>query len=128
MNSILERTHQLIINLARTFFLQNNYLYKDDSWAGTIAETAFFGMTYVPYNVTIQLVFVRDITLTTPDISDWEAIGYHKQKLIDKITKTIIKYLKTHKYILFQRALVRNKIAKTKIKFANRIDIQYLRN
>ena len=40
-NSILEIIHQVIANLVRTFDLQNNCIYKDDSWSGILAATAF---------------------------------------------------------------------------------------
>ena len=38
---ILVQTHQVIANLVRTFKSQNNYLVKDDPWAGIVAATFF---------------------------------------------------------------------------------------
>ena len=33
-NAIVERVHQVVGNIVRTFELQDNYLYEDDPWKG----------------------------------------------------------------------------------------------
>jgi hypothetical protein len=40
-NCIVERVHQLIGNIIRTFELENNYLDDDDPWNGILSATAF---------------------------------------------------------------------------------------
>ena len=40
-NSILERIHQVIVNLIWTSNLKNNYIDEDDPWSGILATTAF---------------------------------------------------------------------------------------
>ena len=40
-NYILEKIHQVTVNLVRTFNLQNNYQDKDDPRSGILAATDF---------------------------------------------------------------------------------------
>ena len=40
-NVIVERVHQVIANIIRTFELQDNYLDEDDPWKGVFSATAF---------------------------------------------------------------------------------------
>ena len=40
-NAIVERVHQVIANMIRTFELENNYLDMDDPWKGILSATAF---------------------------------------------------------------------------------------
>ena len=40
-NAIVERIHQVIANIIRTFELQDNYLDEDDPWKGILRATAF---------------------------------------------------------------------------------------
>ena len=40
-NAIVERVHQVIGNIIRTFELENNYLDEDDPWIGILSATAF---------------------------------------------------------------------------------------
>jgi transposase InsO family protein len=40
-NAIVERVHQVIGNIVRTFELQDNYLDEDDPWKGILSATAF---------------------------------------------------------------------------------------
>ena len=113
-NSILERIHQVIANLVRTFDLQNNYLDKEDPWAGILAATAFAVRS--TYHTTLQatpgqLVFGRDMILNTPFIADWEAIRRRKQELIDKNNKNENAKRIPYTYRVRQQVLVRNKRA-----------------
>ena len=39
--SILEIIHQVIVNLVRTFDLQNNHLDEDEPWSGILVATEF---------------------------------------------------------------------------------------
>ena len=77
MNSVLERIHQVIANLIRTYDLQNNYLDEDNPWSGILSATDFAvrSMCRTTLKATPdQLVFGRDKILNTPLIMDWEAI------------------------------------------------------
>ena len=40
-NAIVERIHQVIANMIRTFELETNYLDEDDPWKGILSATAF---------------------------------------------------------------------------------------
>jgi hypothetical protein len=40
-NAIVERVHQGIGNIIRTFELESNYLDEDDPWKGILSATAF---------------------------------------------------------------------------------------
>ena len=62
-NAIIERVHQTLGNIIRTFELQTNYLDEEDPWAGILSATAF--AIHSTYHTTLratpgQLVFGRD--------------------------------------------------------------------
>ena len=40
-NAIVERIHQVIGNIIRTFELENNYLDEENPWKGILSATAF---------------------------------------------------------------------------------------
>jgi transposase InsO family protein len=40
-NTIVERIHQVIANMIRTFELETNYMDEDDPWKGMLSATAF---------------------------------------------------------------------------------------
>ena len=87
-NAIVERVHQTLGNLIRSFELQENpYLDQDDPWSGILAATAFAVRS--TYHTTLratpgQLVFSRDMILNMQYLADWTAIKAHKQDLIRK--------------------------------------------
>jgi transposase InsO family protein len=63
-NAIVERIHQVIANMVRTFELETNYLDKEDPWKGVLAATAFAVRS--TYHTTLrktpgQLVFGHDM-------------------------------------------------------------------
>ena len=73
-NYILERIDQAIENLVRTFYLKNNYLEKEDPWAGILADTYFaVQSTYIItlQATPLQIVSVHDMILNTSLISEW---------------------------------------------------------
>ena len=45
-NAIVERIHQVIGNIIRTFELEDNYLDEDDPWKGILSATAFAVLQY----------------------------------------------------------------------------------
>ncbi len=86
-NAIVERIHQVIGNMIRTFELQGNYLDEDDPWQGILSAVAF--AVRATYHTTLQktpgqLVFGRDMILNVQHTANWEYIRGRKQKLIDK--------------------------------------------
>ena len=63
-NAIVERIHQVIGNIIRTFELEENYLDKSNPWKGILSATAFAVRS--TYHTTLmkspgQLVFGRDM-------------------------------------------------------------------
>ena len=86
-NAILERIHQVIGNMVRTYNLQEIYLDEDNPWGGILSAVAFAVRS--TYHTTLhatpgQLVFGRDMILNIKHIADWKAIANIKQILIDK--------------------------------------------
>ena len=51
-NAIVERIHQVIANIIRTFELQDNYLDEDNPWKGILSATAFAVRS--TYHTTLQ--------------------------------------------------------------------------
>jgi transposase InsO family protein len=85
-NAIIERMHQTLGNIIRTFELhKNDDLDPDDPWSGILAA-AMFAMR-ATYHTTLQatsaqLVFGRDAILNTKFEADWNFIKQNKQKVI----------------------------------------------
>ena len=86
-NAILERIHQVIANMVRTFELEDNYLDEDDPWAGIIAATACAVRSthHAALQATPgQLVFGRDVVFNVQHEANWNAIKRRKQHIINK--------------------------------------------
>jgi len=86
-NAVLERVHQTIGNIVRTFELENNYLNEEDPWSGILSATAFAIRS--TYHTTLkaspgQLVFGRDMMFNIKHVANWHAIKLQKQKMIQK--------------------------------------------
>jgi Integrase zinc binding domain/RNase H-like domain found in reverse transcriptase len=86
-NAIVERVHQVIGNIIRTFELENNYLDEDDPWMGILSATAFAVRS--TFHTTLrstpgQLVFGRDMILNVKHEANWEYIRERKQAIIEK--------------------------------------------
>ena len=87
-NAIIERIHQTIANIIRTFEMQDDpYLDPDDPWAGILSATMF--AVRATYHTTLQatpaqLVFGRDAILNTKFEANWNLIRTQKQKIIKK--------------------------------------------
>ena len=89
-NAIVERVHQTIGNIIRTFELHENYLDEDDPWKGILAATAF--AIRATYHTTLQkspgqLIFGRDMIFNIQHTANWEYIRARKQRLIQKNNK-----------------------------------------
>ena len=86
-NAIVERIHQVIGNIIRTFDLENNYLDKKDPFKGVLAAAAFAVRS--TYHTTLkkmpgQLVFGHDMIFNIQHVANWEFIRKNKQQCIDK--------------------------------------------
>jgi hypothetical protein len=86
VNAIVERAHQTLGNLIRSFQLQDKPYYDlDDPWGGILAAIAFALRS--TYHTTLhampgQLIFGRDMVLNVQHSTDWTAIKARKQQII----------------------------------------------
>lgn len=109
-NAIVERIHQVIGNIIRTFELQDNYLDEDDPWKGILSATAFAVRS--TYHTTLQrtpgqLVFGRDMIFNVQHTANWEYIRSRKQKLIKKNNLNENKKRIPHTYSIGDRVMLR---------------------
>ena len=84
-NAIIERVHQTIGNIIRTFTKDN--LDAQNPWSGILAATMF--AIRATYHTTLratptQLVFGQDALMNIKFEADWALIKDQKQKLINK--------------------------------------------
>jgi hypothetical protein len=107
-NAIIERVHQTIGNIIRTFDIQ--HMDEKDPWSGILAATMFAVCT--TYHTTVQatsmhLVFGRDAILNIKHITDWEHIRQRKQERIIANNKRGNKNRREHKYALGNKVLLK---------------------
>ena len=91
-NAIIERIHQTIGNVIRTFQIHSTELDEEDPWKGLLAATMF--ATRATYHTTLkatpmQLVFGRDAILNTKFEANWALIKQQKQKRIKENNGTV---------------------------------------
>ena len=82
-NATIERVHQVLGNMARTFNLQENQVEDDDPWPGILAATAYAIQS--TYHTTLgatpgQLIFGRDMVFNLKHVADWHAVGQRKRE------------------------------------------------
>ena len=109
-NAIVERVHQTIGNIVRSFELQDNYLDEDDPWKGILSATAF--AIRATYHTTLQkspgqLVFGRDMIFNVQHTANWEYIRARKQKIIQKNNKNENKSRIPHTYVVNDQVMLR---------------------
>ena len=109
-NAIVERIHQVIGNIIRTFELQTNYLDEEDPWKGILSAAAFAVRS--TYHTTLQkspgqLVFGRDMILNIKHTANWEYIRQRKQALIEKNNKAENSKRKPHTYNVGDQVMLR---------------------
>ena len=84
-NSILERAHQTIGNILRTFQLNNHEL--NDAWDGILSAVIFAMRSTVHTTLQatpMQLVFGRDAIMNLTFNANWQLIKQRKQMLINQ--------------------------------------------
>ena len=86
-NSILERIHQVLGNMIRTFELEERDINEDDPWTGILNAVAWAVRS--TYHTTLratpgQLVFGRDMVFNIAHEANWKEIKDRKQKLINQ--------------------------------------------
>ena len=85
-NAIIERVHQTIDNVLRTFDVNKTVLDSDDPWGGILSATAVAIRNTVHttlLSTPAQLVFGRDSILNITHEANWKLIRDRKQKLIN---------------------------------------------
>jgi transposase InsO family protein len=86
-NAIVERVHQVVGNIIRTFELESNYLDEEDPWKGILSATAFAVQSTFHTslrNTPGQLVFGRDMIYNIKHEANWDLKKKRKQQLIEK--------------------------------------------
>jgi hypothetical protein len=109
-NAIVERVHQVIGNMIRTFELESNYLDEEDPWKGILSATAFAVRS--TFHTTLhsspgQLVFGRDMIFNIQHTANWEYIKQRKQQLIEKNNKRENAGRIQHEYKIGDKVLLR---------------------
>ena len=109
-NAIIERIHQTIGNIIRTFDVSN--IVNNDPWPGIIAATMF--SVRATYHTTLQaspmqLVFCRDSILNMKNVADWEHIWQRKQLQINHNNKRENMRRNNHQYKVGEKILVKRK-------------------
>jgi hypothetical protein len=110
-NSIIERVHQTIGNIIRTFQIGSIDLNEEDPWSGVLAATMF--ATRATYHTTTQatpaqLVFGRDAILNTKFDANWKVIRDRKQHAINQNNQKENSKRISHKYQVGDEVLYRN--------------------
>ena len=109
-NAIIERVHQVIGNIVRTFELQDNYLDEENPWKGILSATAFAVRS--TYHTTLkqspgQIVFGCDMIFNIEHIANWEYIRASKQKIINKNNKIENSSRIPHAYSVGDRVMLK---------------------
>ena len=86
-NAIVERVHQTIGNIIRTFKIQEMDLDNVNPWEGSLSSIMFTIQSQVhttTQHTPSQLAFGRDAILNINQEANWQSIKQHKQALINK--------------------------------------------
>ena len=111
-NSMVERCHQTIGNIIRTFTEDFGELDEDEPWKGIIAAAKF--ACHATIHTTLnaspsQLVFGRDAILNTRFEANWETIRQRKQARIDYNNKRENAKRIAHTYRVNDKVMLRDK-------------------
>jgi transposase InsO family protein len=114
-NAILERAHQTIGNIIRTFDFED--LDEEDPWSGIISAAAFALRATISTTTEkspMQMVYGRDAILNIKHTTDWTRIKKRKQELIkSNNVRENIKRIK-HTYSVGDKILIRTETNKAK--------------
>ena len=119
-NAILERIHQTINNILRTYQIHSSEITTPgEAWEGILSSVMF--ALRATYHTTLQatptqLVFGRDAILNIKFEADWNAIRQRKQKLINENNTRENKKRISHEYKVGDKVLY-NVTDTTKAKF-----------
>ena len=110
-NAVLERAHQTIGNILRTYDLSATSLSEVEAWNGILAST-MFAMRATVHTTTqytpAQLVFGRDSVLNITHDANWKIIKERKQKLIQKGNQRENRTRLEHQYKPGDKVLIKN--------------------
>ena len=109
-NVVIERIHQTIGNIIRTFDVFN--IVNNNPWSGILAATMF--AVRATYHTTLQaspmqLVFGRDAILNIKHVDDWEHIRQRKQLRINHNNMRENMRRNNHQYKVGDKILVKRK-------------------
>ena len=109
-NAIIERIHQTIGNIIRTFDVSN--IVNNNPWSGMLTATMF--AVRATYHTMLQaspmqLVFGRDDILNINHVDDWEHIRQHKQLRINHNKKRENMRQHNHQYKVDDKILVKRR-------------------
>ena len=111
-NAIIERVHQTIGNMIRTFQVQNVEVSDEDfSWTGILQAVSFAIRSTVHTTIRatpMQLVFGRDAILPVRHVADWKYIHDRKQSSINKNNTKENLSRKPYDYTVGQMVLLKN--------------------
>ena len=110
-NGVIERVHQTLHNMLRTFDLQLQQFDPIEPWEGYLSAIAFSIRS--TYHTTLkatpaELVYGRDMIFHRSQVPNWDLIRRQKQTLIDKNNKRENSKRTPHEYrvgdkVLYQR-------------------------
>jgi hypothetical protein len=109
-NSVIERIHQTIGNIIRSFQIGQIEIDEQDPWSGVLAATMF--ATRATYHTTTQatpsqLVFGRDAILNIKFDANWNLIRERKQRAINENNQKENKKRIPHNYRVGDKVLYR---------------------
>ena len=110
-NTIVERIHQTIGNMVRTWLVDDPELDKKDPFSGLLTAVAF--ATWATVHSTLnaspsQLVFGRDAILNADFHADWQIIRAQKQQRINKNNAAKNATQIPHVYKIGDKILIKN--------------------
>ena len=109
-NAVVERIHQVLANMVRTFELEDKYLDADDPWKGILSAVAFAVRSTIhttTQSSPAQLVFGRDMMLNITHKANWEFIRARKQEIINKNNVKENRTRIPHKYKVGDKVLLK---------------------
>eukprot|EP00957_Ditylum_brightwellii_P021043 1585572-Ditylum_brightwellii.AAC.1 len=110
-NSIVERAHQAIGTLLRTFEPGSTELNPKDPWSRILSSVmlALQSMIHMTHKATpMQLVFGRDTMFNVMHLANWYFIQEHRQKIIKKNNKQENAKQRPHEYHINDKVMIKS--------------------